>query len=50
MSEQCFNSYVKTFEKSVGNESQLVLKEANISLELELINLNDTIYGEFIPF
>ena len=50
MSEQCFNSYVKTFEKSVGNESQLVLKEANISLELELINLNDTIYGEIIPF
>ena len=50
MSEQCFNSYVKTFENSLGNESQLVLKEANISLELELINLNDTIYGEFIPF
>ena len=41
MSEQCFDSYVKTFENSLGNESQLILKEANI-------NLNDTIYGEFI--
>ena len=36
MNEKCFNSYVKTFEDSLGNESELVIKEAH---------LNDTIYG-----
>ena len=52
MSDQCFNSYLKTFENSLGNESQLVLKEADINLNdtiySEFIKLNDTIYGEFI--
>ena len=44
MSEQCFNSYVKTFENSLGNESELALKVGSIS------NLNDTIYGELQSF
>ena len=39
MSEKCFNSYVKTFEDSLGNESESVIKEALNT------NLNDTIYG-----
>ena len=39
MNEKCFNSYVKTFEDSLGNESELVIKEALNT------NLNDTIYG-----
>ena len=39
MSEKCFNSYVKTFEDSLGNKSELVIKEALNT------NLNDTIYG-----
>ena len=41
MSDQCFNSYVKTFEKSLGNESELVFKENNTII-------NATIYGELI--
>ena len=41
MSEQCFNSYVKSFEYSFGNDSELAFKAGSIS------NLNDTIYGEF---
>ena len=44
MSEQCFNSYVKTLENSLGNESELALKVGSIS------NLNDTIYGELQSF
>ena len=44
MSEQCFNSYVKTFENSLGNESELAFKASSIS------NINDTIYGEFQHF
>ena len=39
MSETCFNSYVKTFENLLGNESELEITEALIT------NLNDTIYG-----
>ena len=41
MSETCFNSYVKTFENLLGNESELEITEALIT------NLNDTIYGKF---
>ena len=43
MSEQCFNSYVKSFENLLGNESELAFKAGSIS------NLNDTIHGEFQP-
>ena len=42
MNEKCFNSYVKTFEDSLGNESELVIKEALNT------NLNDTIYGIYM--
>ena len=44
MSETCFNSYVKSFENFLGNESELEIAEALIT------NLNDTIYGEFITW
>ena len=43
MSETCFNSFVKTFENLLGNESELEITEALI-----ITNLNDTIYGKFI--